>query len=287
VVRGSFTNIITGASTRFLRLRGDGDGEWFSNIGDGPGGLAVISLYKEAGAGTWTLWGTNTYSGNTVVNDGTLLVNGVISSPTVTVNTGTLGGTGLLTGAVTVNGSGTLAPGTAATIGTLTISNSLALGGATVLKVAHSGCDQVVGLSNLSPGGTLQIVVVGQLWGGEVFKLFDSATFSGGDFWPYDLPDIGPFLAWDATSVWMDGTLRVTGTLPHIGQITQQPDRNYQLSGVGPDGQTYSILATTNVNLPIADWVPVGSGTFTSGAFTFTDLGATNYPRRFYNVVTP
>jgi hypothetical protein len=33
--------------------------------------------------------------------------------------------------------------------------------------------------------------------------------------------------------------------------------------------------------------VQVDSGTFMGGAFTFTDVNAANYPRRFYRVVTP
>lgn len=71
---------------------------------------AVLSVVK-ANAGKWILTGTSTYTGTTAVNAGTLLVNGTHSGvSTYTVASGaTLGGTGAIASAITVNG--TLAPG--------------------------------------------------------------------------------------------------------------------------------------------------------------------------------
>ncbi len=79
------------------------------------------SLTKE-GNGTLTLLSENTYTGNTVINGGTLVVGvegeGSITDSAVTVNnTGTLKGSGT-TGAVTINSGGTLSPGNSP--GTLT-----------------------------------------------------------------------------------------------------------------------------------------------------------------------
>ena len=51
--------------------------------------------------------------------------------------------------------------------------------------------------------------------------------------------------------------------------------------------QTYSVLVTTNVTLPLASWSVLDSGTITASPFTVSDLTATNYLRRFYSVVTP
>lgn len=34
-------------------------------------------------------------------------------------------------------------------------------------------------------------------------------------------------------------------------------------------------------------WTPISTGSFTGGAFFFTDADATNHPRRFYRVDTP
>ena len=81
--------------------------------------------FTQAGSGTTTLSLTNTYSGATTVSNGTLIVNGSISTSLLTtVQTGaTLKGQGAV-GALTVNGSGTFAPGTSIesiTTGSLTL----------------------------------------------------------------------------------------------------------------------------------------------------------------------
>ncbi len=65
---GSFTpaGAVTGA--RFLQLLGDGNGAWTGAINNGTATVHLIKL----GAGTWTLSGTNTYTGDTTVDGGTL-----------------------------------------------------------------------------------------------------------------------------------------------------------------------------------------------------------------------
>lgn len=93
----------------------------------GSAGGATGGINKT-GAGTMILSATNTYTGATNVNVGTLLVNGSISGSAVSVNAGgTLGGGTTaqpgFTGPVTVATTGTLAPGS--NIGTL---NTGALG---------------------------------------------------------------------------------------------------------------------------------------------------------------
>jgi len=61
----------------------------------------------------------------------------------------------------------------------------------------------------------------------------------------------------------------------------------FQLNGTGPRGSTYHMLASTNLALQMASWSVLTNATFSGGVFTFTDKQATNYPRRFYRVVTP
>ncbi|HOD82687.1 MAG: Autotransporter-associated beta strand repeat protein [Planctomycetes bacterium ADurb.Bin126] len=79
--------------------------------------LADNSLIKQ-GTGTLSLNGTNTYDGQTVIEQGRLNVNGSIVSPTIVQAGGVLGGTGSVFN--TVSGDGLISPGTSA--GTLTIS---------------------------------------------------------------------------------------------------------------------------------------------------------------------
>ena len=51
-------------------------------------------------------------------------------------------------------------------------------------------------------------------------------------------------------------------------------------------GQVYSLLATTNLSLPLTSWSVVSTGIVPFGAFNLSDLTATNYPQRFYQLVT-
>ncbi len=100
-----------GAGT--LRAGADNNSSLFSGTIIGTG-----SLFK-LGAGTWTLGGDNTYSGQTTVSSGTLVVDGSQPQSPVTVNgTATLGGSGVV-GNLQVFGA--LVPGSSA--GILTSSN--------------------------------------------------------------------------------------------------------------------------------------------------------------------
>ena len=79
------------------------------DVGNGNGSMALT----KTGAGTQVLSGVNTYTGATNVNAGKLLINGSTStSSAVTVANGaTLGGSGAIGGAVTIQAGGTFAPG--------------------------------------------------------------------------------------------------------------------------------------------------------------------------------
>jgi len=92
------------------------------------GNLSGGGTLVYGGPGTLTLSGSNSYTGATNVNAGTLLINGDQTGATgnVTVASGaTLGGAGIIGGAVTVSDNAILAPGASA--GTLTLGGSLAL----------------------------------------------------------------------------------------------------------------------------------------------------------------
>ena len=114
-------NMTAAAGVKTLTLQGsaNGTGEFNGAISDGSGNVALT----KSGTGTWTLSGTNNYTGATAINNGTLLVTGsTASGSAVAVNAGgTLGGTGTVNGTITMAINATIAPGTGGTtIGTLT-----------------------------------------------------------------------------------------------------------------------------------------------------------------------
>ncbi len=98
---------------------GDSSSTTFSGSISGAGG----SLTK-AGSGTLNLGGSNTYTGPTTISQGKLVADGWLTNSAVSVNGGTLGGTGYLS-SVTVNVRGTLAPGDP--LGVLHLSGNLVL----------------------------------------------------------------------------------------------------------------------------------------------------------------
>ena len=104
------------------------------------------SLVKETGS-TLTLSGTNSYTGGTTVSNGMLLVNGTLTGTVGVSSAATLGGTGTISGAVSVDGI--LSPGASIaklTTGSLTLSD----GSTFAYEMNHSALP--------SAAGDLQIV---------------------------------------------------------------------------------------------------------------------------------
>ncbi len=155
-VTGNTTNSTT-VNVRTIWLRGAAEGDWLSGIGDSA--AALSTAIRKDDSGTWTLSGDNTYTGNTVVSNGTLRVNGKVRGGAVSVYAGALSGTGLITAPVTIYAGATFAPG--ASPGTLTVSNDLTLSAGSVTAIglnAQTGTsDRVIGLSNVLYAGTLSL----------------------------------------------------------------------------------------------------------------------------------
>jgi outer membrane autotransporter protein len=172
---GTITSFTSGEGFG-LTLAGAGDGTISSIIGTGTGTLT------KNGAGTWTLFGENTYTGATIVDAGTLLVDGSLAAASaVTVNSGaTLGGTGTAAGAVAIADGGTLAPGDSpGTPGTFTV-GSLSLSNASLLNyelgtpgVIGSGTnDLTIVTGNLTLDGSLNTTALAG-FGPGAYRLFN------------------------------------------------------------------------------------------------------------------
>src|SRR3989442_518338 len=105
---GTVTSGAAGAVT--LTAGGNNSTTTFSGVIQN--GSGTVSLTKT-GTGTLILTGANTYSGATTVSAGALLVNGSQASSAVSVNGGTLGGTGTVGAISSTAAGGSVAPGQA------------------------------------------------------------------------------------------------------------------------------------------------------------------------------
>ncbi len=183
-------------------------GEFF-----GTGALVKI------GTGTLTLSNTSLllYPGPTTVNGGTLEVDSVLRSLSVTVNAGgTLSGTGEDARTTTIAG-GTLAPGNAADpTGTFTIGGNLAFQSGAIYLVTLSGANaantNVVG-APASLAGTVQGRVGA---GGAVLTSYDILHADGGlggtTFSGVSVPNYVATLSYSPTDVFLDLTAAALGT---------------------------------------------------------------------------
>lgn len=147
----------------------------FSGVISGNGKVRRSGV-TAGDAGTAIFTAANTYTGGTIVFGGTLLANNTTGSATgpgsvLVTNLGTLGGTGTISGAVTVMTNGNIAPGTSA--GTLTLQGGLdaSAGGTYVWELAAN--------STSGPGSNFDVLAVtgGSVVLGGSSKL--ALTFSG------------------------------------------------------------------------------------------------------------
>lgn len=177
-------NFFTGFGARDIALGANGgfidtDGH---NIGIAPRFTGTGGLTKD-GLGTLTLTGASSYAGATLVNAGTLIVNGDQSAATgltTVVSGATLGGTGTIGGNVAMLDGAILAPGESA--GTLTINGDLSLAGGSILNYEFGQVNVVGGALNdlvhvggdLTLDGTINVTVpTGGSFGPGIYRVFD------------------------------------------------------------------------------------------------------------------
>ena len=198
------------------------------------GGATSVSIAKT-GAGTQVLQGANTYTGTTVVMNGTLQVGyastGQSGAGDLTVNTtGTLAGTGTIMSNTILNG--VLRPGDLAgsDLGILSFGGDLTLGSShtSYFQIGDPSLvyDQVrnsTGASLLTVAG---IIDLGSSFEGgytpvdaDLWILFDSwgtidlSSFNVGT--NLLLPDVSGYgLAWDKSNLGIDGSISLVSTAP-------------------------------------------------------------------------
>lgn len=246
----------------------------------------TTALIKE-GTGNWTLTGASTHSGATIVNDGTLTINGSFNGSPVTLNGGTLAGTGSISGAsVILNSDSTLAPGNP--FGTLTVSNNLTLAAAstTTMQVQHSplASDTLKVTGTFAANGVLNIVDTGSgsLTNGDSFVLFNTPTKTG-NFTSIVLPDIADDLVWN-TNALPAGRISVVALTPPTFSGAQVAGNSVIINGTGgADSWPYIVLTATNLTSPV--WLPVATNRCdVTGNILFTNVLTATPPQKFFRI---
>lgn len=153
---GNGGNVVLGAA---LLTLGDASDTVYGGQISGTGGLTFV------GSGSFTLSGTNTYTGDTNVHNGELILNGSVSGDVLINNGGTLSGIGSLAGNL-VNASGaTVAPGNS--IGILVVGGNYLQQVGSTLAIEINGANgasdllDVTGTATLEAGSTILVSVDG------------------------------------------------------------------------------------------------------------------------------
>ena len=248
------------------------------------------------GSGAVTFSNANTYPGGAFIGAGMVVLNGSLSASTLTASGGTLSGLGSINSPITVSSGGTLAPG-ASSLGTLTINNSLNLGGSAAYRINKSGVtlssDRVAGVSTVTYGGALNVTLnpgSDSLTGGESFTLFSAAHYSGA-FASVALPGLATGLTWDTSKLAQNGSISVVvlpavtvtpastnvecgATLTFTASATGTTPLSYQWY----DNLTNAIAGATNLTLTVSNAHAAQAGNYslviTNAAGTGSAVGA-------------
>jgi len=177
-----------------------------SNNYEYGGTLGGTGDVTKLGTGTLTFSGTSSYTGDTSVDDGTLIVNGELGATALTVYSGaTLSGSGSILGPVTILSSGTLDPGIG--VGALRVESlSLMPGSTTLIQITGSSAglyDQIVGTGSgsVSYGGEMLITLSGSYENLTVFDLYSNFATRSNDFSSITLDATGEYAGLSFTDI--------------------------------------------------------------------------------------
>jgi autotransporter-associated beta strand protein len=270
------------------------------------GVLSGLGGLLQNGASILTLAGINTYTGTTTVSNGVvalvgtasiagstnvnlavaaaqLNVTGLTGSILTLANGQTLQGIGSINGSITNAPGSTIKPGIAA-VGTLTVSNTAALGGNVVMVLTNAGVSSKLVAGSIVYGGTLTPVNLGAtLVAGNTFTLFGAGSQSGNFSSILGSPGTGLGYSFNPAT----GVLSIVATVnTNPTNITATVSGNVLTLSWPADHLGWHLQAQTNsiANGLGTNWVTIPSS---SSSNTYTNTINTSNATVFYRMVYP
>jgi autotransporter-associated beta strand protein len=262
----------TGNGNKTLTLRGTGNGELAGNIVDSTGKLTSVT---KNDVGTWTLSGSNTYTGNTTVSNGILVFRNKAAKATGAVSAASVGGIGLGVGGTgdyssadvdslwantlsgfVMNANSGIAIDT--TAGNFTYSTSQSTRRLTKLgtnTLTLSGTNTYNGTTTVS-AGTLLLSSTGSLAAGSAVAVQSGAAIGG-----------------DGT---ISGNLTLDSGAKFVFDINDTP---LTVGGTFALDSTFGVDDLVTSSLGAIDWSSVGLGTYTliGTSFSFNSGNIQNF----------
>ena len=245
------------------------------------GGTGIGGLTKQ-GLGTLLLANNNTYTGPTLIT------------------AGGLGGSGTIISPVTVENAASLMAGSSTNIGTFTINNTVTFDSSSsaVMKISVTNDvpynDQIADVTTIHYNGTLVVTTNIDMNGpfalGDTFTLFSATSYTG-SFTGYSLPTLPSGLGWNTSQLGVNGSIQIVTapTSPPAFNSVVLKNGDLILSGTnGQASQSYVVLSSTDVALPLNQWTPIATNSFnSSGNFSFTNAVNSTNQAQYFDISAP
>ena len=242
---------------------------------------------QKTGSGTWTLTGSNSYNGGTLVSAGKLLVNNSTGSGTgmgdLEIFSGaTLAGNGIIGSATTVDNGATLAPGDP--VGALTFNSSLTLNGGSLLQFAlGTNSSSVVVNGSLFLTGQLTVTNAPG-FGAGIYPLFTGTGSFTLDNLVLASAPAGYNYSFNTNTPGVVKLVVAVPVPPSFSSVSLNGSSLTMSGSNGPPLGNYFVLQSSN----LLNWTPLATNQFDgNGGFVFTTNVVPGWPQNFFRLQLP